>query len=113
MPFSEPLNLTIGVTQADIDNATTGTTSNSLATALRRLANAYQLPGMNGDTQHQSCVFDAQLNPRLLNGTLLSLVDAFVCTTVYSVDYDTALKIVSENLGIKPSSPYTATLVKG
>lgn len=112
MPFNEPTNLTVSVTQADIDNATTGSTTNSLATALKRLALAYELPGMSGDTQHQTCVFDSQLSPRVANGVLVSLVDTFVCTTVYSTDYDTALKIIAENLGVKPSAPYTASLVK-
>lgn len=112
MPFNEPTNLTISVTQDDIDNATTGSTTNSLATALKRLANAYQLPGMSGDTQHQSCLFDAQLSPRLLNGVLISLVDTFVCTAVYSTDYPSALIIIAENLGVKPSAPYTVSLTK-
>ena len=111
MPFSEPTTLTINVTAADIAASSAGSTTNSLATAMKRLGDAFQLPGQEQGELDQGA-FYAEVSPRFNNGVLLSLVDAFCFSAVYSVDYDSALKILLETVGVKPANAYTATLVK-
>jgi len=112
MPFSEPTPLTINVTIDDINNSSAGIYTNSLATAIKRLGQALQLPGQQNDTQIQDCIFYAETNLRLNNGQLLALCDAFVCVRAYATDLNTAIIIALENVsGIKPTIAYTATLV--
>jgi hypothetical protein len=112
MPFSEPTPLIIEVTLADIEASTPGRLTNSLITAIKRLGQNLQLPGQQNDTQVQSCIFYAETNLRLNNGQLIALCDAFVCTRAYATDLNTAIIVALENVsGIKPTAPYTATLV--
>lgn len=111
MPFSEPTPLTINVTQADIDASSSGKTTNSLALAIKRYCENNLLPGQENDTTVQSYGAYAEIQPRIQNGYVVSVYEAFVCTRLYSCDLDTTLKGVLELLGIKPSGPYTVTLV--
>lgn len=113
MPFDESTPLTIEVTSADIANATTGKFTNSLATALRRYGDNLLLPGQEYDTVSQSCAFYADIQPRIMNGQVVSICEALVCTRVYACDVNTTLIILLESLGIPPTSPYTVTLVHG
>jgi len=120
MPFTEPQTLTINVTLADIQASTATALNlaanvyvNSLAQCLKRLALAKQLPGMEQDTEQQSCVFYAETGVRLQNGKLVSILDVSVCTAVYAGDEQTAILIALENIsGIKPTAGYTVNLVK-
>lgn len=111
MPFSEPTPLTIQVTQSDIDAAGTSSTTNSLATAINRYIANNLLPGQENDTSPQNCSALVAINPRIMNGQVVSVIDAFACTRNYSCDLTVTLIIVLESIGIKPSAPYTATLV--
>lgn len=112
MPFNEPQNLTVSVTQQDIDNASAGNFTNSLAQALIRLNAAKQLPGQENDTNPQTgCAFYSEVSPILI-GFQVYLAQAFVCSFNYGTDLNTAVIIAAENLGVAPSAPYTATLTK-
>lgn len=111
MPFNEQTPVTIQVTQADIDNSSIGGTTNSLATAIKRYADNKLLPGQELDENVQSCGNSVTISPRIMNGQVVSVCEAFVCTRPYACDATVTLIILLEMLGIKPSSPYTATLV--
>lgn len=113
MPFDESTPITINVTTADIANATGGKFGNSLATALKRYGDNLLLPGQQFDTVSQPCAFYAGIEPRLLNGEVISVCEALVCTRVYSCDPSTTLIILLELLGIPPTSSYTVTLKHG
>jgi len=112
MPFTEPTTLTINVTLADIAASTTASNmTNSLAIAMKRLGDNFQLPGqVTGETIPGT--YYAELNPRFNNGTPVSIYDAFCFSIVYSVDYESGVKLLLESVGVKPSVAYTATLVK-
>lgn len=111
--FNEPTTFTVSVTQADIDNSSgTSSSTNSLATAILRLNANRQLPGQQYDSTVQNCLVSVTPGVRLMNGNLVSFCDAFVCSATYGTDNSTAVKILLEVVGIKPSGPYTATLTK-
>jgi hypothetical protein len=120
MPFTEPKTLAVTVTAADIAasqatplNLAGNVYVNSLAMCLKRLADNKLLPGMEDDTEPQSCVFYAETGVRLMNGNLVSLLAVGVCTAVYDGDEASAITLALENIsGIKPSQPYTVQLVK-
>lgn len=111
MPFSEPTSLTINVTAADIAAASATSTTTSLVMAMKRLSDAFQLPGQAPDDPPAQLFFRTELNPRLMNGQLINVIDVFCATKVYSTDANTTLVILLELLGIKPTVAYTATLV--
>jgi hypothetical protein len=111
MPFDESTPLTLNVTQDDIDGASIGITTNSLARCIKRYADNLLLPGQQYDTVSQSCGASATISPRIMNGQVVSVGEAFVCTRAYSTDTATTLIILLEALGIKPSAPYSVTLV--
>lgn len=113
MPFTEPTNITVQVTQADIDNASAGRATNSLAQAIKRLADNSQLAGQENDTTPQSCGWYAEVSIRVGGGLagLITVAEAFVCTRVYSITNLEAIVIVAtENVGLAPSQPYEAVL---
>lgn len=111
MPFDESTPLTINVTSADIAAAGTTNTTNSLAMAIKRYYENLLLPGQEYDTTPQSCGNVVSLSPRIMNGQVVTICEALVCTRIYSVPVDVTLIIVLEMLGVKPSSPYSAILV--
>lgn len=112
MPFTEPLTLTISVTQTDIDNATTGESTNSVCQALIRLNNAQLLPGDAGDPAPQTgCGWIATISPVLISSGVY-LAQVLVCSYQYGADPTSSLIIAAENLGLKPSGPYTVNLTK-
>jgi len=111
MPFDESTPLTINVTMADITAAGTSSTTNSLATAIKRYYENLLLPGQQFDSTPQSCGNTVSISPRIMNGQVVTVCEALVCTRIYSVPVDVTLTIVLETLGIKPISAYTAILV--
>jgi hypothetical protein len=120
MPFSEPTPFLVDVTLDDIKNSSSSLLNlqgnvfvNSLATALKRMAAAGQLPGQL-PTDYTTCsVVYAETNIYYSNNIPVSACDVFICTALYSADNNTTLKIAAENVaGIKPTSAYTATLTK-
>lgn len=114
MPFSAPNTFNVNITQADIDAATAGAFENSLCKALARLNDAKQLPGQSDDSRPQDgCAFYAQISPIIVIGGGVSLASVFVCSDPYGCDTNSALIIAAENLGIKPTVPYTVSLTKG
>ena len=111
MPFNETTPLTINVTLADIAASSAGVQTNSLAIAIKRYADNLLLPGQQDDTVSQSCGVSVQITPRINNGQVVSVCEAYVCTAPYECDLNVTLIILLEMLGIKPTSAYTATLV--
>lgn len=110
MPFDESSPLTINVTSADILAAGTTSTTNSLALAIKRYYENLLLPGQEHDTVSQNCGSVVSISPRIMNGQVVTVCEALVCTRIYSVPVDVTLIIVLETLGIKPSNPYSAVL---
>lgn len=112
MPFTEPSYFEIEVLQQDIDNASAGNSTNSLAQAMIRLNANKQLPGQSGDANPQTgCAFYAQLNTVII-GLQVFLLQVGVCSAVYGADLSTALIVAGENAGVPANSPYTAKLTK-
>lgn len=119
MAFSVPDTFQFDVIQDDIDNSEVTLLGlannqyvNSIAKALHRLNDSHQLPGQTGDTSPQSGVLYASTEVRTGNPTV-SICDVSVFGTVYSADNPTSLKMALENIAaIKPSSPFTVTLIK-
>jgi len=113
MAYQEPNYLEVNVTLSDISSSSVGSATNSLATALKRLRNNGQLPGVETQNDKDICsVIYSEVNPRINNGQVISVVDTYVCSAVYSTDINSTLIITLESLGIKPTSAYTATLTK-
>jgi len=111
MPFSEPTPFIINVTTADIAAASNTTATTSLAIALKRMNDARQLPGQEAEENVSPNQFNTQLNPRLMNGQLVNVIDVFCISIVYSLDANSTLIILSELLGVKVPMAYTATMV--